>query len=324
MFWHFVMLPDVLITRCTGSWVHNGAINPDCDFNGAELDATCETSLAVQATVDIFMDDVCILSPDPTPSELEAFRAALFDALARSLPGAPIPACALDFSWYKRPGTRRRLMQSVHEIVLAFKVYMNDIPQATALMDLVNSHAFGLFLASYFNVAVGDVQTVQNMRAVFWILSSATSDPHFTTSRGEKFDFNGEANRTYCIVTDRALQVNARLTGPAHVAALPVSSSLSGPDTRTWMDHAGYTADRAERAKLLAYGDVGQHRVVPFVLEEFGAMGPLTSAFFKECCRLREDRLDLEGQRAPWSARTWTSYCLLASALVGGADSGHG
>eukprot|EP00899_Mesostigma_viride_P007428 jgi/Mesvir1/16687/Mv15084-RA.1 len=71
---------------------------------------------------------------------------------------------------------------------------------------------------------------------------------------------------------------------------------------------AGYTADRAERAKLLAYGDVGHHRVVPFVLEEFGAMGPLTSAFFKECCRLREDRLDLEGQRAPWSARTWTSY----------------
>eukprot|EP00899_Mesostigma_viride_P017494 jgi/Mesvir1/25746/Mv01927-RA.1 len=71
---------------------------------------------------------------------------------------------------------------------------------------------------------------------------------------------------------------------------------------------AGYTADRAERAKLLAYGNVGHHRVVPFVLEEFGAMGPLTSAFFKECCRLREDRLDLEGQRAPWSARTWTSY----------------
>eukprot|EP00899_Mesostigma_viride_P022595 jgi/Mesvir1/351/Mv21743-RA.1 len=69
-----------------------------------------------------------------------------------------------------------------------------------------------------------------------------------------------------------------------------------------------YTADRAERAKLLAYGDVGHHRVVPFVLEEFGAMGPLTSAFFKECCRLQEDRLDLEGQRAPWSARTWTSY----------------
>eukprot|EP00899_Mesostigma_viride_P022928 jgi/Mesvir1/381/Mv11276-RA.1 len=70
---------------------------------------------------------------------------------------------------------------------------------------------------------------------------------------------------------------------------------------------AGHTADRAERAKLLAYGDVGHHRVVPFVLEEFGAMG-MTSAFFKECCRLREDRLDLEGQRAPWSARTWTSY----------------
>eukprot|EP00899_Mesostigma_viride_P021457 jgi/Mesvir1/29312/Mv01570-RA.1 len=84
-----------------------------------------------------------------------------------------------------------------------------------------------------------------------------------------------------------------------------------------------YTADRAERAKLLAYGDVGHHRVVPFVLEEFGAMGPLTSAFFKECCRLLEDRLDLEGQRAPCMVCADLDV-ILASALVGGADSGHG
>eukprot|EP00899_Mesostigma_viride_P022749 jgi/Mesvir1/3659/Mv24046-RA.1 len=68
---------------------------------------------------------------------------------------------------------------------------------------------------------------------------------------------------------------------------------------------AGYTADRAERAKLerviTAYGDVRHHCVVPgFVLEEFGAMGTMTAGFFKvECCRLREDRLDLEGERAP-------------------------
>eukprot|EP00899_Mesostigma_viride_P024175 jgi/Mesvir1/4942/Mv04567-RA.1 len=75
---------------------------------------------------------------------------------------------------------------------------------------------------------------------------------------------------------------------------------------------AGYTADRAELAGQAPSWPTAtsgtMHRVVPFVLEEFGAMGPLTSAFFKECCRLREDRLDLEGQRAPWSARTWTSY----------------
>eukprot|EP00899_Mesostigma_viride_P026324 jgi/Mesvir1/6877/Mv09045-RA.1 len=72
---------------------------------------------------------------------------------------------------------------------------------------------------------------------------------------------------------------------------------------------AGYTADRAEGPSSWPTATyVGHHCVVPFVLEDFGAMGPLTSAFFKECCRLREDRLDLEGQRAPWSARTWTSY----------------
>ena len=37
-------------------------------------------------------------------------------------------------------------------------------------------------------------------------------------------------------------------------------------------------------------------------------MGPQTAAFFHECCQRREDRLDLEGQGAPWSARTWSSY----------------
>eukprot|EP00899_Mesostigma_viride_P014161 jgi/Mesvir1/22746/Mv14148-RA.1 len=58
-------------------------------------------------------------------------------------------------------------------------------------------------------------------------------------------------------------------------------------------------------------------------VKEFGAMGPLTSAFFKECCRLREDRLDLEGQRAPCMVGADLDV-ILASALVGGADSGHG
>eukprot|EP00899_Mesostigma_viride_P015304 jgi/Mesvir1/23775/Mv25224-RA.1 len=41
-------------------------------------------------------------------------------------------------------------------------------------------------------------------------------------------------------------------------------------------------------------------RVIPFVLEEFGAMGPKTAEFFHECCgQRREDRLGLEGQTAP-------------------------
>eukprot|EP00899_Mesostigma_viride_P023234 jgi/Mesvir1/4095/Mv16057-RA.1 len=129
---------------------------------------------------------------------------------------------------------------------------------------------------------------------------------------------------TACILT-RLKHLRALRTGLSDISLLVLADScghsletleVSGPGVTDGgvLVVAGrcrrlrYTADRAERAKLLAYGDVGHHRVVPFVLEEFGAMGPLTSAFFKECCRLREDRLDLEGQRAPWSARTWTSY----------------
>jgi len=67
-------------------------------------------------------------------------------------------------------------------------------------------------------------------------------------------------------------------------------------------------AAAVESAKVLAYGDVGQHRVVPFVLEEFGLMGPATKRFFADCTRIRGDRLDVEGRSATWSARSWSSF----------------
>eukprot|EP00899_Mesostigma_viride_P016567 jgi/Mesvir1/24911/Mv16899-RA.1 len=93
---------------------------------------------------------------------------------------------------------------------------------------------------------------------------------------------------------------------------LPLLATWLGPPSWQVTRRTG----RSGLAKLLAYGDVGHHRVVPFVLEEFGAMGPLTSAFFKECCRLREDRLDLEGQRARPMVGADLDV-ILASALVG-------
>ncbi len=70
----------------------------------------------------------------------------------------------------------------------------------------------------------------------------------------------------------------------------------------------GHAATLVEHDKATIYGPVGHHRLIPFVLEEYGAMGSRTAAFFHECCQLREDRLDLEGQSAPWSARTWSAY----------------
>eukprot|EP00899_Mesostigma_viride_P011481 jgi/Mesvir1/20333/Mv19924-RA.1 len=86
---------------------------------------------------------------------------------------------------------------------------------------------------------------------------------------------------------------------------------------------AGYTADRAERAKLLAYGDVGHHRVVPFVLEEFGGMGPLTSASVLQGVLPAPG--GLAGPGGPAGPMVGADLdVILASALVGGADSGHG
>eukprot|EP00899_Mesostigma_viride_P027467 jgi/Mesvir1/7905/Mv11836-RA.1 len=87
-----------------------------------------------------------------------------------------------------------------------------------------------------------------------------------------------------------------------------VARPLSGRHILRAAVDAGAAAAVAERDKFASYGNVGPHRVIPFVLEEFGAMGPKTAEFFHECCQRREDRLDLEGQTAPWSARTWSSY----------------
>eukprot|EP00899_Mesostigma_viride_P006250 jgi/Mesvir1/15626/Mv03232-RA.1 len=62
--------------------------------------------------------------------------------------------------------------------------------------------------------------------AIKWnVRPGARSDPHFVTAKGEHFDWMGEGERSFCIISDKAVHVNAHL--------------FAGTDGRrkgTWMD----------------------------------------------------------------------------------------
>jgi hypothetical protein len=44
-------------------------------------------------------------------------------------------------------------------------------------------------------------------------LVGVTDDPHFTGAHGTKYDFNGELNRAFCLITDTDFHINALLKG---------------------------------------------------------------------------------------------------------------
>jgi hypothetical protein len=69
-----------------------------------------------------------------------------------------------------------------------------------------------------------------------------------------------------------------------------------------------YAAKRMEGQKRDAYGDLGSHRLVPFVLETFGAWGPAAEELFSECTEARRNRLGQEADLASWATRSFGSF----------------
>eukprot|EP00899_Mesostigma_viride_P018259 jgi/Mesvir1/26434/Mv16121-RA.2 len=209
-------------------------VNPTCALLPSSEGASCpSTGSAVQVIAQVSVKDCIVTATDP---------AKLADAVALYV--SFLRRCGFSVSTDGEAATRRHLMQGVAEVVVAITMFVDDEREGHRVIDLVSSPGFKDLLATFFNTNVGAVQTVTILEAVYLILSSATSDPHFTTARGDKFDFNGEVGKTYCIVTDEALQVNARFTGAVgtDAAAMPATSSSpisSQTDARTWMDQIG-------------------------------------------------------------------------------------
>lgn len=77
--------------------------------------------------------------------------------------------------------------------------------------------------------------------------SSIIDDPHFSSPDGVPFDFHGELDTSYCLVTDTRLHINARLNGYVDpTASLTSPLDLAGTKgnvaasfNRTWMKELG-------------------------------------------------------------------------------------
>eukprot|EP00899_Mesostigma_viride_P028050 jgi/Mesvir1/842/Mv17419-RA.1 len=145
-----------------------------------------------------------------------------------------IPACAIESSLLGLDDARRRhlLQTPAATYLLLLRVYVESRAEGQSILDVMKSFVFGNFLVEALNMNVAQQSNLLDIQASIVQAGAATSDPHFTTPTGDKFDFNGIAGGSYCILTDKQLQVNARFAG----AAASEASSSSKPDTRTWMD----------------------------------------------------------------------------------------
>eukprot|EP00270_Netrium_digitus_P021253 TRINITY_DN8_c0_g1_i3.p1 TRINITY_DN8_c0_g1~~TRINITY_DN8_c0_g1_i3.p1 ORF type:complete len:413 (+),score=71.52 TRINITY_DN8_c0_g1_i3:40-1278(+) len=64
-------------------------------------------------------------------------------------------------------------------------------------------------------------------------------DPHFVGARGTQFDFNGDVDKTYCLITDENLQVNALFRGYYDGRTDLAKELVDGKLIRTWMTEMG-------------------------------------------------------------------------------------
>eukprot|EP00899_Mesostigma_viride_P004314 jgi/Mesvir1/13884/Mv16018-RA.3 len=199
--------------------------------------ATCKKDLVLEVLVEVLLTECFV-----TEIDLNGLVNTIVDDYLRNVPRCAVETAVEEVKY----GAKRHLLQAVQvtEITVALRIYV-DPDDSDTLVKLLKSPNFPPFLANFFNFAVGVVLSVQNIRLKFIILSSATSDPHFVTTHGQKFDFNGEAGKTYCIMTDKTLQVNARFMGAASTTVLPEQGgSPAKPDTRTWMDQLAIMVGR--------------------------------------------------------------------------------
>eukprot|EP00899_Mesostigma_viride_P007370 jgi/Mesvir1/16634/Mv10168-RA.1 len=201
--------------------------NPVClfDIEDAEpADATCLTDTALFATIIVHAENCTVTSLD-----LERLVGAMSSVLE-------LPRCSVELTLAPPGDTprRRNLLQTdidIYPINLLFKAYVANVPNGTALLEVFKTVELAALLA-LFESDFGDIISISANDIMVVQLVAATSDPHFVTPSGFKFDFNGRADQTFCIVTADRLQINARFMGAADSS----SAAQLASDARTWMD----------------------------------------------------------------------------------------
>eukprot|EP00899_Mesostigma_viride_P015163 jgi/Mesvir1/23648/Mv18315-RA.5 len=147
---------------------------------------------------------------------------------------------------------RRHLLQlgelAEDQIEIVIESFASSDRSLQAIKDIFQSAGFVALLADLFEPfgVVAEAALAAPVREVD--LASATSDPHFVSARGDRFDFVGSAERSYCVLSDVRVHVNARLMGATGASDAGTSGasiikaasarrvSKKGADARTWMD----------------------------------------------------------------------------------------
>eukprot|EP00897_Mesotaenium_endlicherianum_P003902 jgi/Mesen1/353/ME000001S02666 len=68
---------------------------------------------------------------------------------------------------------------------------------------------------------------------------SVQDDPHFVGAQGTRYDFNGEPNQAFCLVSDKSLHINMQLKGYLDNRTEGATVMKNGKAVRTWIRELG-------------------------------------------------------------------------------------
>jgi hypothetical protein len=71
-------------------------------------------------------------------------------------------------------------------------------------------------------------------------LAGVTDDPHFTGAHGTKYDFNGDLDKSFCLVTDSDFHINTIFKGYVSSNTYHATKTIDGMALRTWIREVGF------------------------------------------------------------------------------------
>jgi hypothetical protein len=107
-------------------------------------------------------------------------------------------------------------------------------------------------------------------------LAGVTDDPHFTGAHGTKFDFNGELNKAFCLITDTDFHINALLKGYKSDITYHATVGADGKAIRSWIREVGFLWKGSHTLKMVARDGKQQERGNGFIASAILDGAPLT------------------------------------------------